>query len=100
MDEQGTRKKEPYKRLAEINRAITTSLNFDRVLNLIVENAVNLVGADVSLLLLVDKDGVLRVRAAKGVNRSLIDSFSGDMEEAVIRQLHKALKVLLSPKHL
>ncbi len=32
-------KKEPYRRLAEINRAITTSLNFDQVLKLIATNA-------------------------------------------------------------
>ncbi len=93
MNEQGTRKKEPYKRLAEINRAITTSLNFDKVLDLIVENAAHLVGADISLLLLVDKDGLLRVRAAKGVDPELIKSFSGGMEEDVIRQLHQALKL-------
>jgi two-component system CheB/CheR fusion protein len=55
MNEQGMKKKEPYKRLAEINRAITTSLNFDKVLDPIVENAAHLVGATVSLLLLVDK---------------------------------------------
>ena len=62
MNEPGTIKKEPYKRLAEINRALTTSLNFDKVLDLIVENAAHLVSADVSLLLLLDKDGLLRIR--------------------------------------
>ena len=93
MNEQGAEKKEPYKRLAEINRAITTSLNFDEVLDLIVENAAHLVGADVSLILLVDKRGLLRVRAAKGVEPELFESFSGGMEEDVIRQLHKALRI-------
>ncbi|MCM3902211.1 MAG: PAS domain S-box protein [Pyrinomonadaceae bacterium] len=93
MNEQGTRNKEPYMRLAEINRAITTSLKFDKVLDLIVENAAQLVGADTILLFLVDKDGFLRVRAAKGVNRALIDSFSGSVEGDVIRQLQKALEV-------
>jgi PAS domain S-box-containing protein len=92
MNEQG-KKKEPYKRLAEINRAITTSLNFDKVLDLIVENAAHLVGAAISLLLLVDKDGILRVRAARGVDPALIKSFSGSMEEEVIRQLHQSLEV-------
>ncbi|MFN2510468.1 MAG: PAS domain S-box protein [Pyrinomonadaceae bacterium] len=93
MNEPGTRKKEPYKRLAEINRAITTSLNFDKVLDLIVENAAHLVGAAASLVLLVDKEGLLRVRAAKGVDPALMKSFSGAMEEDVVRQLHKALAV-------
>jgi len=39
MVKRGLNEKEPYRRLAEINRAITTSLNFDEVLDLIVENA-------------------------------------------------------------
>jgi PAS domain S-box-containing protein len=93
MNEQGTKKKEPYQRLAEINRAITTSLNFDEVLDLIVENAAHLVSADVSLLLLVDKRGLLRVRAAKGIDRALVKSFSCSIKEDVIRQLHQALKL-------
>lgn len=93
MNEQGTIKKEPYQRLAEINRAITTSLNFDEVLDLIVENAAQLVTADISMILLVGKDGLLRVRAAKGVDPALVKSFSGHMEEDVIRQLHQALEV-------
>ncbi|HKY29236.1 MAG TPA: PAS domain S-box protein, partial [Pyrinomonadaceae bacterium] len=93
MNEPGKGKKETYKRLAEINRAITTSLNFNEVLNLIVENAVELVNARLSLLLLLDKDGQLRIRAAKGVDPALWKSFSGDMDEDVIRRLHKSLSI-------
>ena len=33
MVKRGLNEKEPYRRLAEINRAITTSLNFDEVLD-------------------------------------------------------------------
>lgn len=91
MNEQGLKEKEPYKRLAEINRALTTSLNFDRVLDLIVENAAYLVDASVCLLLLVDKEGRLRMRASKGVDAALLQSFSGIMEEDVIRQIHRML---------
>jgi PAS domain S-box-containing protein len=93
MNEPGTIKKEPYKRLAEINRALTTSLNFDKVLDLIVENAAHLVSAEVSLLLLLDKDGLLRIRAARGVDPALINSFSGLMEEDLIRHLLKTLNI-------
>jgi PAS domain S-box-containing protein len=93
MGEPGREKKEPYKRLAEINRAITTSLNFNKVLNLIVENAVQLVNARLSLLLLLDKDGLLRIRAAKGIEPALWKSFAGEMEEDVIRRLQKSLSI-------
>jgi len=91
MTEPGFVKKDPSRRLAEINRAITTSLNFDEVLDLIVQNAAQLVEAKVSVLLLVDQDGRLRIRAAHGVDRGLAKTFSGRMEEDVVRQLRSAL---------
>jgi len=93
MNLPGTEKKEPYRRLAEINRAITTSLNFGEVLDLIVENATQLVGARITALLLVEKNGLLRIRAARGLDSGLINSFSGLIEEDVIEQLHRSLVV-------
>ncbi len=92
MDEQRL-KKDPSRRLAEINRAITNSLSFDEVLDLIVENATQLVGARASALLLVGRDGMLRIRAARGLDSSLVNSFFGRLEEEVIRQLKKSLAV-------
>ncbi len=91
MAEPGLVKKDPSRRLAEINRAITTSLNFDEVLDLIVRNAAQLVEAKVSVLLLVDQQGQLRIRAAHGIDRDLAKAFSGRMEEDVVRQLREAL---------
>jgi PAS domain S-box-containing protein len=91
MVPRGSEKKDPYRRLAEINRAITTSLNFDEVLNLIVTNATQLVDAEICLLLLVDKHGKLRVRSSFGIDDNLADAFLGHMEEDVIRRLHKQL---------
>ncbi|MGI8838562.1 MAG: PAS domain S-box protein [Pyrinomonadaceae bacterium] len=91
MAEPGFVKKEPSRRLAEINRAITTSLNFDEVLNLIVRNAAQLVDANVSVLLLVDQHGQLRIRAAHGIDSDLAKEFTGRMEEDVVRQLRTAL---------
>jgi PAS domain S-box-containing protein len=91
MIDQGSGKKEASRRLAEINRAITTSLNFDEVLDLIAENASQLVEARVCLLLLEDKEGQLRVRAARGADSELVRSFSGRMEEDVIAQLRSVL---------
>lgn len=91
MAEPGFVKKDPSRRLAEINRAITTSLNFDEVLDLIVQNAAQLVEAKISVLLLVDQQGQLRIRAAQGIDQDLIKNFSGRMEEDVVRQLRDAL---------
>src|SRR5438034_9354205 len=86
-------RKELYRRLAEINRAITTSLNFDEVLRLIVENAAQLVRTRICLILLLDKDGSLLIRASQGVDPELTASFSGTMEEDVIKKLHNSLGV-------
>jgi PAS domain S-box-containing protein len=93
MFEPGLVNKEPSRRLAEINRAITTSLNFDEVLDLIAENAAQLVDAKVSVLLLVDTQEKLRIRAARGVDPSVISKFSGRMEEDVLKELQAALVI-------
>ena len=90
MDEPRVEKNDTSRRLADINRAITTSLNFDEVLNLIAENAAYLVGARVCVLLLVDNEGVLTIRASRGADSNLAGKFSGRMEEDVIRQLRDA----------
>jgi PAS domain S-box-containing protein len=93
MIDQKSGKKEASHRLAEINRAITTSLNFDEVLDLIAENATQLVEARLCVLLLADNDGTLRVRAARGADSDLTRNFSGRMEEGVIQQLRTMLVI-------
>jgi PAS domain S-box-containing protein len=93
MIEPGSGKKQPSRRLAEINRAITTSLNFDEVLDLITQNTAQLVEARICLLLLVDPEGELSIRSARGVDSDLVRNFSGRMEEDVIRQLQVALTI-------
>src|SRR5688572_331557 len=89
--DRGQRKKDPYKRLAEINRAITTSLDFDRVLDLIVENAAQLVDASACMLLLADSEHQMRIRASLGIDKSLAATFSGDIEEDLIRSLQQLI---------
>lgn len=92
-NEPGGSEKTAIRRLADINRAITSSLNFDKVLDLIVENATQLVGARVCILLLVDKTGRLRIRAARGVPRDLTQEFFALMDEDVVKILHQTLAV-------
>jgi len=89
--DRGQRKKDPYKRLAEINRAITTSLDFDRVLDLIVENAAQLVDASACMLLLADSEHQMRIRASLGIDKSLAATFSGDIEEDLIKSLQQLI---------
>lgn len=93
MSDPGLVNKEPSRRLVEINRAITTSLNSDKVLDLIVENAAQLVSAKVCLLLLVDQEDRLRIRAWRGVDPNMVGKFSGRMEEDIVRELQAALVI-------
>lgn len=91
MRKQGQDQTNPSRRLAAINRAITTSLNFDRVLDLIVDNACELVNANVCLVLLLNQQERLTIRSAKGVDAGVVRDFSGRMEEDVLGQLRASL---------
>lgn len=93
MDQPELSRKTASGRLAEINRAITTSLNFDKVLDLIVENACELVGARACVLLLAGKDSQLTVRASRGAPTDLSANFSAAMNEDAVKKLHDALGV-------
>src|ERR1044072_9389371 len=92
MGSSNTSVKTSLDRLAAINRAITTSLNFKEALRLIVDNAAELFAADNSLVLLVDDDGILRVKAAH-VPSAVISRFAGPMEESTVRDLARHLEL-------
>jgi PAS domain S-box-containing protein len=77
-------------RLAAISRAITTSLNFNQALRLIVDNAAELFGAENSLLLLVASDGRLQLRAAH-VGRARLTELDEPLE--AIGDLARRLKL-------
>ena len=81
-----------FVRFAAVNRAITTSLDFEELLNLIVRNSRELVGADAALLLLADADEVLRVRAADGVDAERFHGFSDGMHESTVERLRTVLR--------
>jgi PAS domain S-box-containing protein len=91
MRKPGQDQTNPSRRLAAINRAITTSLNFDKVLDLIVENGCELVGAEICVVLLLNEDERLTIRAARGVDAGVVKEFSGRMEEDVLGQLRTSL---------
>ncbi|HSS19054.1 MAG TPA: PAS domain S-box protein [Pyrinomonadaceae bacterium] len=93
MLEHGTTRKDPSRRLAEINRAISSSLNFAEVLDLIVENALQLVGARIAVVLLLDRQNKFRIQEVRGCDPKLIEEFSGRMDEDVVNDLRTALKL-------
>lgn len=75
------------KRLTEINRRISSSLDFDEILSLIAKDARDLVGGRACLVLLSDEKERLTIRACEGIERELCDGFVGSVHESVIEKL-------------
>jgi PAS domain S-box-containing protein len=86
-------KDEAYRRLTKINRAISGSLNFEEILDTIVESAAQLVDANVSAVLITGLDGQLRIGASRGLDEKLVGSFSAQLNENVIDQLRRSLNI-------
>lgn len=78
-------------RLAEIHRAVARSPRFDAVLQLIASHAAELVEADLTLLLLSDGEGLLRVRAARGMGKTAAWEVTVPREEALGDRLRQTL---------
>jgi len=80
-----------FKRFATINRAITSSLDFQEALALIVGSGREFVGAAACLVLLREGDGGLRICAAQGVDPAVAERFTGSMEESVLGEVRQYL---------
>ena len=91
MENRESTSKTSFDRLVAINRAITTSLNFDEVIRQIVINAAELFSAETSFLLLADEDGALRVRASHGRHISKLRDFVSSIAESAIDDLRHLL---------
>lgn len=84
--------------LSEIGKSVTSHLDLGKVLNLVVEAAVNLTSADESYLLLVDEDSrqlYLRARAHSGGNGSQ-DFWEESQDETARQVLQSGEAVILS----
>ncbi len=66
--------------LLEISRALTSQLNLDEVLKLILQAAVSMLGGSVGLIALVEDEGGLRARATIGVDAELVSLFDPLLE--------------------
>src|SRR5437764_9465592 len=66
--------------LLEISRALTSQLNLDEVLRLILEAAVSMLAGQVGLIALSDAQGTFRSRATLGVTEEQIPLFDPLLE--------------------
>src|SRR5512133_1253816 len=77
--------------LLNISRAITSQLDLNAVLRMILQSAVDMLGGHAGLVALMDPDGVYRIRESYGVARPLLDQLkplvaeAGDLGETTTR---------------
>lgn len=82
---------EQLRKLTEISRALTYTLEIDAILPLAAERAAELLESDRALLMLSEGDGLLRVRASVGVDPAELDRFREPLDETLIRRLQGLL---------
>ncbi|NUO39051.1 MAG: GAF domain-containing sensor histidine kinase [Gemmatimonadaceae bacterium] len=73
--------------LTRLSRAFTNARSLDEIFQLAVEQAAQLLGTDRALLMLTDDDGLLRVRAAQGINQAALDRFADPLTESLVSRL-------------
>ncbi|HEX2166328.1 MAG TPA: ATP-binding protein [Longimicrobiales bacterium] len=78
---------EQIRKLTEISRALTYTLNVEDLLRLAADRAAELLGSDRALLMLADEDGLLRVRASLGVHEAELEQFREPLDETLTRRL-------------
>ena len=85
------------RKLTEVSRALTYAASLDEVLQLTVDRAVDLLGAEKSLLMTANDDGLLSVRASRGLDAALVERFHEPFSETLIARLRGLLDV--EPEH-
>jgi signal transduction histidine kinase len=85
------RRYEQFRKLTEISRALTYTLDIDDVLSLAATRAAELLESKRALLMLADEDGLLRVRASLGVHAAELERFREPLDETLIRRLQGLL---------
>jgi len=78
--------------LLAINRAIVDTLDYEKVLELVVAKTAELARARACALLLADDDGIARVVASRGIPDALAFTFAAPLDE----RINVALRALLS----
>jgi PAS domain S-box-containing protein len=68
--------------LLNISRAMTSQLDLNAVLRLILQSVVDMLGGQAGLVALIDPDGVYRIRESYGVARPLLDQLDPIVAEA------------------
>jgi len=73
--------------LTRLSREFTYARSLDEILQLAVEQASELLDSEKAVLMLTGDDGLLRVRAAKGVGPEIVERFRHPANEALVSRL-------------
>ncbi len=73
--------------LTRLSRAFTNTMSLADLLRLAVEQAANLLSADRAVLMVTDAEGMLRVRAAVGVDDEVVARFRQSFDESLVTRL-------------
>jgi signal transduction histidine kinase len=73
--------------LTRLSRAFTNARSLDEILQLAADQAAELLGTDRAVLMLTDDEGLLRVRAARGVDQAALDRFADPLTESLVGRL-------------
>jgi signal transduction histidine kinase len=74
-------------RLTAVSRALTYAVSLDEVLDISVDTARELLDATRAVLMLQDDEGMLRIRAARGIDDETIERFREPLDETLITRL-------------
>jgi phosphoserine phosphatase RsbU/P len=85
------RRWQQLRKLTEVSRALTYAVTLDDVLNLAVERAAELLGADRAVLMLTNEEGLLSVRASHGLDQAACEPFREPLAETLITRLQGLL---------
>ena len=78
---------EQVHQLTRLSRAFTDALSIDDILRMAVQQATSLLGTERAVLLLTDDAGLLRVRAAHGVEQGTLERFQHPADESLVSRL-------------
>jgi hypothetical protein len=78
------RELQQIRKLTEVSRALTYAVSLDEVLQLTVDRAVDLLGGEKSLLMIMNDEGRLSLRASHGVDAALVERFHEPFSETLI----------------
>ena len=78
---------EQLRKLSDVGRAFTYTTSFDEVARLTATRGADLLGANGTVVMLHDSDGLLQVRAAHGIDQERVTRFRAPLTDEIIGRL-------------